>query len=36
MNHYWNIPNDYTMIGALLDSRCKELRFASDHLKVQT
>jgi hypothetical protein len=36
MNYYWNVPNDYAMIGALLDPRCKELRFASDRLKVQT
>jgi hypothetical protein len=34
INHYWNIPNNYAMIGALLDPRCKELWFASDHLKV--
>ena len=36
MNYYWNVPNEYGMMGALLDPRCKELRFASDHLKVQT
>jgi len=36
MNHYWNIPNEFGMMGALLDPRCKELRFASDRLKVQT
>ncbi|CAG8753669.1 4086_t:CDS:2 [Rhizophagus irregularis] len=35
MNHYWNVPNDYAMIGILLDPRYKELQFASDHLKVQ-
>jgi hypothetical protein len=36
MNHYWNIPNVFGMMGALLDPRCKELRFASDRLRVQT
>ncbi|GBB99571.1 hypothetical protein RclHR1_35650001 [Rhizophagus clarus] len=36
INHYWNVPNEYAMIGALLDLRCKELRFASERLKVQT
>jgi hypothetical protein len=25
MNHYWNVSNDYAMIGAILDPRCKEL-----------
>jgi hypothetical protein len=36
MNHYWNVPNDYAMIGAILDPRCEELRFASNRLRVQT
>ncbi|GES85940.1 hypothetical protein GLOIN_2v1482909 [Rhizophagus clarus] len=25
MNHYWNVPNKYAMIGTLLDLRYKEL-----------
>jgi hypothetical protein len=34
LNHYWNIPNNYAMIGALLDPRCKELRFSSEKIIV--
>jgi hypothetical protein len=36
MNHYWDVPREHGMIGALLDPRCKELRFFSENLKIRT
>jgi len=35
MNHYWDVPREYGMMGALLDPRCKELRFVSENLKIR-
>jgi hypothetical protein len=35
MNHYWDVPSENGMMGALLDPRCKELQFASENLKIQ-
>lgn len=36
MNHYWDVPKECGMIGALLDPRFKELRFFSESLKIRT
>ena len=36
MNHYWEVPQEQGMLAALLDPRFKELRFASNSLRVRT
>ncbi|CAB5369823.1 unnamed protein product [Rhizophagus irregularis] len=36
MNHYWEVPQEQGMLAALLDPRFKELRFASNSLRIRT
>ena len=36
MNHYWEVPQEQGMLAALLDPRFKELKFASDSLRIIT
>lgn len=33
LTHYWNVPEDYGLIAALLDPRCKSLTFISSTLR---
>ena len=36
INHYWDVPQEQGMLAALLDPRFKELKFASDSLRIKT